>query len=65
MFPATTPLTDKIPRSSECKGVIVLKKGLRMDEIITMLIKKTPNILSLELFPVSTAITFLCEFMRM
>lgn len=65
MFPATTPLTDKIPRSSECKGVIVLKKGLRVDELIMMLIKKNPSILSLELFSVSTANTFLCEFMRM
>lgn len=32
---------------------------------IMMVIKKTPSILSLELFPVSTANTFLSEFMRM
>lgn len=60
------PLTDKIPRSSECKGAIVLKKGLRMDEFMRMLIKKKQtNCFSLELFPVSTANTFLSEFMRM
>lgn len=40
VFAATMPLTNKIPRSSECKGVIVLKKGLKMDEFMRMLIKK-------------------------
>lgn len=67
VFAATMPLTNKIPRSSECKGVIVLKKGLKMDEFMRMLIKKKkqPSFFSLELFPVSTGNTFIGEFMRM
>lgn len=43
MFTAPMPLTDKIPRSLQCKGGIVLKKGLRMDEFMMMIKKKKPQ----------------------